>query len=410
MQAWLEAYHGFEDNSVLDSGKLDGRAGAIQSAINLEIQDFDVDFIDVKIEGLNGQLPNLDLVNLVQKLSYKENIPSGHKQRGTKRRSGLKSSFEENLKHMISMIITQSTGVPTGNHGLFHRYGIEAVTLEGYKKASSNSRSSMQLLKILEGISRSLNNLLERFHQSFFFYVLVSSDRFISIGDYMPSLGLMAGSLLIKAFIIGLKITQKDEESKSEKTEVDKNFNFLTVGMILILAHSIGFLCSKLPLIPTVNSFFHQQNYSTQLTIFSIFVVASVLTLITPRLFKLNYLGTEVLHIAALLEWGTTLICVGMLNFSLGLILSIATVPFAIFVSPKDPAETSKSWLRSFNRFYCMILHPLVVAYLAVLGFTWISFAELGFQELAKRALKAMMDALTFSVVDSIVSYFFGWF
>lgn len=42
MQAWLEAYHGYEDSSVLDSGKLDGRAGAIQSAINLEIHDFDV--------------------------------------------------------------------------------------------------------------------------------------------------------------------------------------------------------------------------------------------------------------------------------------------------------------------------------------------------------------------------------
>lgn len=304
------------------------------------------------------------------------------------------------------MIVTQSTGVPTGNHGLFHRYGIEAITLEGYKKSGSTNKSSMQLLKILEGISRSLNNLLERFHQSFFFYVLVSSDRFISIGDYMPSLGLMAGSLLIKAFIIWLKITQKDEENKSKIEKSDKNFNFLTVGIILILAHSIGFLCSKLPLIPTVNSFFHQQNYSTQFTIFSIFLVASVLTLITPRLFKLNYLGTEVLHIGALLEWGTTLICVGMLNFSLGLILSIATVPFAIFVSPKDPTEMSKSWLRSFNRLYCVLLHPLVIAYLAVLGFTWISFAELGFQELIKRALKAMMDALTFSVVDSIVSFF----
>lgn len=352
---------------------------------------------------MNGQLPNLDLVNLVQKLSYKENIPSGHKQRSTKRRSGLKSSFEENLKHMISMIVTQSTGVPTGNHGLFHRYGIEAITLEAYKKSGSTNRSSMQLLKILEGISRSLNNLLERFHQSFFFYVLVSSDRFISIGDYMPSLGLMAGSLLIKAFIIWLKITQKDEENKNKTS--DKNFNFLMVGIILILAHSIGFLCSKLPLIPTVNNFFHQQNYSTQLTIFSIFLVASVLTLITPRMFKLNYLGTEVLHIAALLEWGTALICVGMLNFSLGLILSISTVPFAIFVSPKDPTEMTKSWLRSFNRLYCMLLHPLVIAYLAVLGFTWISFAELGFQELTKRALRAMMDALTFSVVDSIVSF-----
>lgn len=356
---------------------------------------------------MNGQLPNLDLVNLVQKLSYKENIPSGHKQRGTKRRSGLKSSFEENLKHMLSMIVTQSTGVPTGNHGLFHRYGIEAITLEGYKKSGSNNRSPMQLLKILEGISRSLNNLLERFHQSFFFYVLVSSDRFISIGDYMPSLGLMAGSLLIKAFIIWLKITYKDEDqSKTSEKLPEKNFHYLTVGIILILAHSIGFLCSKLPLIPTVNNFFHQQNYSTQLTIFSIFVVASVLTLITPRLFKLNYLGTEILHISALLEWGTTLICVGMLNFSLGLILSIVTVPFAIFVSPKDPTELNKSWFRSFNRLYCMLLHPLVIGFLAVLGFTWISFAELGFQELAKRALKATMDALTFSVVDSIVRVF----
>lgn len=37
--------------------------------------------------------------------------------------------------------------------------------------------------RILEGIFRSLNNLLERFHQSFFFYLLPSSDRYISIGN-----------------------------------------------------------------------------------------------------------------------------------------------------------------------------------------------------------------------------------
>jgi len=29
---------------------------------------------------------------------------------------------------------------------------------------------------------RSLNNLLERFHQSFFFYLLPSTDRYVSIG------------------------------------------------------------------------------------------------------------------------------------------------------------------------------------------------------------------------------------
>lgn len=43
----------------------------------------------------------------------------------------------------------------------------------------------------------------------------------------------------------------------------------------------------------------------------------------------------QILHIAALLELGTTLLIVGMLNFSLGLILSAIIVPFAIFVNPQ---------------------------------------------------------------------------
>lgn len=39
-----------------------------------------------------------------------------------------------------------------------------------------------QLGRVLEGVCRSLNNLLERFHQSFFFYLLPSTTRYISIG------------------------------------------------------------------------------------------------------------------------------------------------------------------------------------------------------------------------------------
>lgn len=77
MQAWLEAYHGYDDNPVLRSGSLDARAGQIQAAINVEVQDFDIQYINIKIEGLNGQLPNLDLHNLVQKLSHKQSIPTG---------------------------------------------------------------------------------------------------------------------------------------------------------------------------------------------------------------------------------------------------------------------------------------------------------------------------------------------
>ena len=57
---------------------------------------------------------------------------------------------------------------------------------------------------------RSLNNLLERFHQSFFFYLLCSGSRslpalssplarYVSIGLYMPVLGLLAGGFLLTA-------------------------------------------------------------------------------------------------------------------------------------------------------------------------------------------------------------------
>ena len=34
------------------------------------------------------------------------------------------------------MAMKQATGVPTGNHGLFHRFGIEALTIEGVRQKS----------------------------------------------------------------------------------------------------------------------------------------------------------------------------------------------------------------------------------------------------------------------------------
>lgn len=42
----------------------------------------------------------------------------------------------------------------------------------------------------------------------------------------------------------------------------------------------------------------------------------------------------QILHIAALLELGTVLIIVGMVNFSLALLLCVFIVPFAILVNP----------------------------------------------------------------------------
>lgn len=51
-----------------------GRSGAIQAAINLEIPDGNIRYFDIKIEGMNGQLPNLDLFNLVVKICNQEGV------------------------------------------------------------------------------------------------------------------------------------------------------------------------------------------------------------------------------------------------------------------------------------------------------------------------------------------------
>lgn len=87
--------------------------------------------------------------------------------------------------------------MPNGNHGLFHRFGIEAVTLEGISRdepaaqfVSLNPSQPIKTIRLLEDLSRSLNNLLERFHQSFFFYILPSTDRYISIGNKYEILNL----------------------------------------------------------------------------------------------------------------------------------------------------------------------------------------------------------------------------
>lgn len=58
--------------------------------------------------------------------------------------------------------------------------------------------------RLLEGMYRKLNNLLERLHQSYFFYLMPSLSHFVSIGYYMPAFGLLAVILLLRvSFLSG---------------------------------------------------------------------------------------------------------------------------------------------------------------------------------------------------------------
>ncbi len=76
MEAWLRAYHG-SHHEFLQSQALSVHAGAIVGAIALRGRHLRFGQLDIQYHHLNGQLPNLDLVNLIVRLGDKQGVMYG---------------------------------------------------------------------------------------------------------------------------------------------------------------------------------------------------------------------------------------------------------------------------------------------------------------------------------------------
>ncbi|KAI6075519.1 Glycosylphosphatidylinositol anchor attachment 1 protein [Aix galericulata] len=225
MEAWLEAYHDVNVTEMQSSGAL-GRAGAIQAAVALELSSDVVTSFDVAVEGLNGQLPNLDLVNLFHAFCQKNGllctIQGKVRRRWWWRGAGAPRApsdtaapqlqrsdwdtlpaYAHSLQTLLLMVLKQGSGRPQGDHGLFLRYHIEAITVRGINSFRQYKYDMTTVGKTLEGMFRKLNNLLERLHQSYFFYLLPSLSRFVSIGVYMPAFGFLILVLVLKISLLG---------------------------------------------------------------------------------------------------------------------------------------------------------------------------------------------------------------
>ncbi|KAF5396644.1 Glycosylphosphatidylinositol anchor attachment 1 [Paragonimus heterotremus] len=201
MLAWLEAYHGSIIPEYLSWSEIEGRSGAIQAGLNLELSRLNIESLDISSEGINGLLANLDLVNTIVRLSHKHSIePCVSGQYYDFARNAVQTR-KQNVMGLLQAVWTQASGSPAGLHGLLINYQIPAVTLRGPSrsfKTTRESRQSTNVGKLVEGVLRSLNNLQERLHQSFWYYLLPNPLRYISIGVYMPPVLLLVGSLLIK--------------------------------------------------------------------------------------------------------------------------------------------------------------------------------------------------------------------
>lgn len=415
-QAWLEAYHGPPPTShtpsppLLDPGNLEGRAGAIQAGINLEVHSPHVTHLDVRLEGLNGQLPNLDLVNLIHRLCQRENVPHTFKNRADHPRPETLQGWLHQLSTLLAMVTAQASGVPTGNHGLFHKYGVAAVTVSGAARGEGEPAVGVvgrgrsvrlhQVGRVLEGVCRSLNNLLERFHQSFFFYLLPATNRYISIGVYMPPFSLIAGGVLVKALALWYSSSCGEAVKDGEGGKSKVNYSLLQWVPVVVMIHGACILLSSCPaplsrlglaleLIP---------EDSVALGVCSACLALMLVAMSLSRYLVKPNSSWEVLKIFAVLELGVLLFAGAVYNFSLALLIAVIYTPTALMASP-----SASRLLRAGKSALLLLVHPLSLLYLAVMFDTYSNFPELSVLKLLSKGAVGAKRALMYSVVDSFI-------
>ncbi|XP_029052423.1 glycosylphosphatidylinositol anchor attachment 1 protein [Osmia bicornis bicornis] len=413
IQAWLDAYHGVTSGSkgVLMAGDLSGRAGSIQAAINLELHSMKISSIDVKVEGLNGQLPNLDLFNLAQNMIAKEGIRQSVQRRFDVKYKNKIKNWWYHFNTLLMMISTQATGIPTGNHGLFHRFGIEAITLEGFEKPGqqNSERNFYQVGRIVESIVRSLNNLLERFHQSYFFYLLPSTDTYISIGLYIRSLVLIIAAVFIKAFAMWQKLqiftSKENKESTVKQLKID-GFDIGAITSEILWAHICGVVIATSP---SAVTYFGRKlwNLRTEDSIYFSFMAITILTLIWPFYSKrqMKYKNAALVCVIALVELATMLMCIAMHNFSLALLAAVVYVPVILPITPK---KHSTNKFRKVISFLWILLHPFMITTLIIMCYTYVHFSTDPFLSILFRGYRATKQAFVYSIMDSMI--YGNWF
>jgi glycosylphosphatidylinositol transamidase len=196
-QAWVDAYHDAHDPSTIES--LSIKSGALQGAVAVDYPagpwGHRYEKLHIVYDGINGQLPNLDLFNTAVSIASGQMGISCTLQRMWKH----SDTYEERLQTMLRGMLAQGLGHASGPHSSFIPYHVDAITLV---TVGDGWHDEMSLGRTVESLFRSLNNLLEHLHQSFFFYLLLQANKFVSIGTYLPSVMLIAANFTIMAIAL----------------------------------------------------------------------------------------------------------------------------------------------------------------------------------------------------------------
>ncbi|KAG7033095.1 Glycosylphosphatidylinositol anchor attachment 1 protein, partial [Cucurbita argyrosperma subsp. argyrosperma] len=286
----FEANHMTEKMSLGDFKRAGTMAAALVIKVSNRSEHFE-DSLSVYAEASNGQMPNLDLINIVNYLAvYRqgfrikiekflplldckwlkvlgevfESIGKFIRSMNPEWKFGMPASdYVDGTATLASSLYYQAVGIPTGSHGAFRDFQIDAITVEMSPKFPSgvNVRHDEFILRggrLIEGVVRSVNNLLEKFHQSFFLYLMVSTSKFVSVGVYMIAFALLVAPLpavaaSLYSYANNLNLTvEKVEPAASANSDDElivslRSWKWVNAAKRVFVVHVWGAVVSLLP-------------------------------------------------------------------------------------------------------------------------------------------------------------------
>lgn len=204
VEEWLKSYHQVGASVSLS-------AGALQAGIFVEFDSEDCSTFfgdpEIYLEGPNGLLPNLDLPNTLVMIERHRagNMRLCPKESFWHRIWTLApGNYLRSVVHATGMLFRQAFGYPNYSHGPALKYSIDSITIayRAIPKGDESEFADRSLFEVPELAFRSLSNILEHLHQSFFFYILTGSENYVSIANYI-AIGALPIIALLLSFLVG---------------------------------------------------------------------------------------------------------------------------------------------------------------------------------------------------------------
>lgn len=401
MQAWLAEYHAASQQNLV-ADRITIPSGVIWTALNIDYPGHSFSHLGIFHEGLNGRLPNQDLVNSFQSISRWAGIPvllydhlDPRDYPGRNEAQILPDwvptlisgndnvqAYSYHARNVLRHILYQASGHGSGVHGLFHQYRIDAFTV--FAVPATGPHGFHAIGRVTESTLRTCNNLLERLHASFFFYILTGPARFVKIGNFLPSAVLISVAMMFRGLKLwndaGWTTREELDEKSHEIVWVRRKRPVLTTLAVMVSIHFTG-VCLFLFL--TCRWF----TATTAAFVFAVaFALLPVLAKFSPIL-RGTPLLSNVLQAFNLCSASAVISATTVLNFSLAVCLAVMlgvplslqrsngalrlmqyslymVLAFGWLFAQKHVSQSVTDWRLFgvwFTPFMCMIYSPLVL-------------------------------------------------